>query len=64
MARCKHSWDLLDKTILPSGWEQLGNGQRSIDSAASWVFEKKVVYIFKCAHCGDIRKEVESCPTP
>ena len=64
MARCKHSWDLLDKTVLPSGYEQMqASTERLRGGSLKTLFQKKLVYIFKCAHCGDIHKEVESCPS-
>jgi len=59
-AGCNHIWEVKDKTILPSGYEQLGDGtdfgSRSIPQ---WMFKKKVIVILACKKCGRLDKTTE-----
>lgn len=61
--RCPHDWDLLDKTVLPSAFEQIKgdpipvmeqiNDSREFYTEA--FFEKCLILSFKCPHCGRLR---------
>lgn len=61
---CSHDDDLIDKTILPSGWEQMAAAEKNIkfDRLYASVYSKTVVYVFKCKKCGRSRvhKEVSA----
>ena len=54
--RCKHDYDIIDKTVLKSGFEQVvETGQVITDfecKSDSNLFNTKVVYVFKCRLCG------------
>ncbi len=58
---CKHDYEIMDKTILPSVFE---------DAAAAGVtkmgryviYGKKVVFLLKCSKCKDVKKLVEAQP--
>ena len=58
---CKHEWKVLDKTVLPSAWEQL-KARMSVDKGHIGLFRKKVVVILVCKKCGKLNKTVETNP--
>lgn len=66
MLRCKHKWEMIDKTILPSAYEQITeeHNVKNIKTADLEYFQKKLVYIFQCTNpdCKKIRKIVETNP--
>ena len=51
---CKHDWKVLDKTVLPSAFEQASLGQKvkSMDNVRPIMFEKSVQVIVVCTKCG------------
>ena len=59
---CKHDYEILDKTILESPYEQIVKGEgklgrvRTDDQAL--FFGKKLVILLKCSKCKNIKKEV------
>ncbi len=59
---CKHEWKVLDKTILPSAYEQLGEKATGIGTMPVWVFQKKVVLTTTCSKCGKMVKLIETNP--
>lgn len=64
MIFCRHDYELIDKTIFPSAAEQADITKphtKTKLSAPPWVFDKKVIYIFKCKKCQKLKKlEAES----
>lgn len=55
-------WDVLDKTVLPSAYEQMTSGNRVVDklssggmSATRTLFQKVVVLTLTCPKCGRLR---------
>ena len=64
---CKHEWELKDKTVLPSPWEQwvihLASGS-TIESCeyALETFRKTVVLALACKKCGKLVIRKESNP--
>lgn len=61
---CKHNWELIDKTILPSAYEQLAekHTMENIQAGSVTLFRKKIIYIFQCTDCKKIREIVEVNP--
>ena len=64
MARCVHQWDVLDKTVLPSGYEQMTCGDRVLEKLKGGtpdvlqaMFQKVVVLTLTCSKCGVLRVE-------
>lgn len=62
MSRCIHDWKVLDKTILPSGIEQLSESITSATYNGYNMHTKKVVVIVTCSKCGAIQKFTEQNP--
>ena len=58
---CEHTWEVKDKTILPSAWEQ--SKATSMEGISLWFFQKMVVIILVCTKCGDLDKTVETNPS-
>lgn len=62
----RHNWTLLDKTVLPSPQEQLGNDKGDIAWSSSIInphhYRKAVVYAFRCADCGAVKTIKETNP--
>ncbi|KKN65704.1 hypothetical protein LCGC14_0478430 [marine sediment metagenome] len=52
----KRDWQLIDKTILPSGFEQLKGG--SFKNATIKFFQKTLVLTFKCSLTGKVKTTV------
>ena len=59
-APCEKGWTLLDKTVLPSGIEQMPDRLTEISGSSS-LYRKKVVMVFTCPD-GRYRIETESNP--
>lgn len=63
---CKHNYDILDKTILESAFEQAKAGsqvaKRVSADCVSEYFRKKVVLILKCSKCNRIKEIIKSNP--
>ena len=58
---CKHDYEIMDKTILPSVFEDADAGRvRRVGSYLA--YGKKVVFLLKCSKCNDVKKLVESQP--
>ncbi len=64
MLFCKHDWEVKDKTVLPSAWEQGTEYLKSIERAKlpAWVFTKKVVITLACKKCGELKVVREENP--
>jgi hypothetical protein len=60
--RCTHDWVIVDKTILPSAWEQIADKAQSFKSGSAGLFEKKYICILQCNKCGALNKTVEVNP--
>lgn len=64
--KCKHDYELIYKTILESGYEQMAKNGEHIKSLngpeAPSFFRKKLILIFKCPHCKKIKIEKSSNP--
>ncbi len=58
---CKHDYEILDKTVLPSAAEQV-MGISLEEIQAKNIFVKKVIIILKCKKCKEIKKIVETNP--
>ncbi len=62
---CKHDWKVLDKTVLPSGYEQIVTAHivpKNVENVPADMFQKKVVMILACSRCGKLVKHVEANP--
>lgn len=64
MARCVHQWDVVDKTVLPSAFEQMTYGDRVLEKmrgvtkhTMQTLFQKVVVLTLTCPKCGVLRVE-------
>ena len=56
--RCKHNWIVLDKTVLPSAYEQVIKAQpdyRHTQAIPLMSFRKKVIIIMVCETCGKMK---------
>lgn len=63
MARCAHQWDVLDKMVLPSAYEQMSEN-RAVEKLhvgggreTERLFQKVVVLTVTCPKCGRLRVE-------
>ena len=62
---CKHTWEVLDKTILESAYEQMRASNQVLQSCefdGGRFFVKKLILVCQCNKCGKINKTVESNP--
>lgn len=61
---CRHDWEVKDKTILLSAYEQvIASGQAPASlSALVPVFQKTVVLVLACKKCGKLKKFMERGP--
>lgn len=58
---CKHDYEVMNKTILPSMFEDMHAG--NILKVKSYpAYGRKVVFLLKCAKCKDVKKLVEAQP--
>ena len=53
----RHSWELIDKTEQPSGYEQLTSHGRvaEVNVPSIAFFRRAVVLSFRCRECGKLR---------
>ena len=57
---CKHDYEMMDKTVLPSVYERLmAWGQKPTDYRPS-MHVTKLVILLKCKKCKHVKKIVES----
>jgi hypothetical protein len=62
---CKHDWQKLSETLIPSAAEQYGEGRSRVKVAPSFVkdfFRSKFVLSFKCPRCGSLHVKVVTNP--
>lgn len=60
---CKHDDEMIDKTVLPSAFEQsLKEKVKELTNMPHSALKGKVVYILKCKKCKRIKKLVETNP--
>lgn len=64
MLFCKHEWEVKDKTILPSAWEQHREwGITEIKGTYPvWTYCKKLILTLACKKCGELRVIREENP--
>jgi len=66
MFRCKHDYELIDKTVLESGYEQMTKNGTDVKKLygpdATDFIRKKLVLTFKCPHCKKIKIRETSNP--
>jgi len=57
--KCEHNWELIDKTILESPHTKALKTERTIQlkTAPDWYWLDKIVFIFKCKECNEIKIE-------
>lgn len=63
--RCKHAWEVVDKTILSSPYEQLRESDqdlKSVEGNSQLMFQKKLILVLRCVLCGALDKTVEVNP--
>lgn len=53
--RCRHSWELVDKTEFKSGYELLREGNAYWRDQLEWLLERKVVIVMRCTKCGSAK---------
>lgn len=56
---CKHSWKVIEKTVLKSQAEVMKEAGLSPKSGFPSMFNQKVVIILQCEKCGSLKKFVE-----
>lgn len=60
---CRHDWQLIDKTVFPSGFEQL---EKHLDRLKSFraggddMYRKSVVLTLSCSKCGRLEIQQRS----
>ena len=64
---CKHDFDIIDKTVLLSAFEQCQSALGSAISGGINVkspkyFTKKVIILMKCNKCKELKEIVETNP--
>ena len=59
---CKHDYDILDKTIMESAYEQASSKGPVRTSRMEIFFKKKLVIIMKCSKCKRTKVIVETNP--
>jgi len=63
---CRHDDEIIDKTVMPSGFEQASEcvEHRSMRSSKMpyWLFQKKLVLTFKCRKCKRVTIHTETNP--
>jgi hypothetical protein len=61
---CKHDWIVLERTILPSAYEQMNKPKlaNGLKGDITPFFQKKIIIILSCNRCGKLHKTVESNP--
>lgn len=60
---CKHNWEILDKTILPSPWEQMTKVAEEVEwehevqgALRPYLFQKALVLVMQCTLCSRTKK--------
>ena len=60
---CRHDWTIIDKTVLDSAYEQMvKSGLKRFKCehmSGIDIFEKTVLYVFKCRKCFKVKRESE-----
>jgi hypothetical protein len=59
---CRHDWQQIDKHVFRSAFYQINNAGQKLTSLRGMdekLFADKVVWVFKCSKCNDLKK-VES----
>ena len=61
---CKHKWKVIDKTVLPSAFEQTDSAKKlGIEGIPGVLFYRKLIQvIIACERCGKLRKFTETNP--
>lgn len=60
---CKHKWKVVDKTVLPSAFEQAkSQGLESCEGVSPSFFTKTALVIVACEHCGKLKRFTERNP--
>lgn len=59
---CRHDWEVKDKTVLPSAWEQHKATHVETATLPVWFFMKKAVITLACKKCGKLKVVRESSP--
>lgn len=52
---CKHDWKVIDKTDLPSGYEQIVESRmhpHKLDCGSIYLFTKQSTTVIACSKCG------------
>lgn len=64
--RCKHTWRIEDKTILPAPITKLDVEEQSqlLIQPAPWMFEETLVMTMVCTTCGKINRQVTRTNPP
>lgn len=55
---CKHIWDKISETTLPSPFETLKEGGCMTEDILPWLMRKTHIVILTCKKCGKVHKEV------
>lgn len=64
--KCSHDWNKIVEVTLPSGYEQMDQGEITFESMRGRrikLFQKKLVVVLICHKCGKVKKIVESNPS-
>jgi hypothetical protein len=62
-SKCTHQWEKLSETILPSGYEQMSQGDFTFDRMSGVaLFKKKFILVLACSKCGKIKVIAEVNP--
>ena len=59
---CKHEWEILSETILPSPYEQMEERAVELKHVIAWFFVKKLIVIISCKKCGKLDKTEKTNP--
>ncbi len=61
---CDHDFEIIDKMLLPSAFEQVteSGGSLKIKETRVDIFAKKLVIVLKCSSCNRIDTIVETNP--
>ena len=52
--KCKHDYELMDKTIFKSPLEDMRESGLHPTKAPPYIFDKKIIFVFKCRICKKI----------
>jgi len=59
---CKHEWNKVSETILPSAFEQVKNNIHGEVNFMPWMLRRKAIIILACKKCGKLYETVEVNP--